>query len=300
MRSRNQRKDGSERASVPRSTLVNPEGLSALLSPIERVVVNEQILSRLKAYIKDEHLKIGSKFPSERQLASMLNVSRHSVREALSALGVLGVLKRRQGKGTYLASTVPKPLNRPEQILEFHESLDIVELWEARVALEPYVASLAAVRRSEEDLHLIGKQLESMRNNLKEPGNFLQFDMQFHLSVTRACGNNTLGKIMSLLLERFFHRGAQLGILNYARGIPGKGGGLLDFIADHEGILKALRRRNSTLARSRMIHHLRAVGKYDIHLLRARAARPGSENKGRGPVAKRRPGSVEDVILTHG
>lgn len=270
-----------------------------LLRPIERVAVNEQILSRLKALIEHNHLKVGSKFPSERQIASSLKVSRHSVREALSALGILGVIKRAQGQGTYLASSLPKPLNRPEQILGFQKSLDVVELWEGRVALEPYIASLAAVRASEEDWRLIGEQLEGMCNNLQDPGEFAHYDLRFHLSVAKACGNKTLEKISSVLLERFFHRSDQLRILDYARGVPRKHGELLAFVADHEGILKALRHRNPALARSRMIHHLRAVGEYDIHLLRARAARSDGKNKERGPVAKRRPGSVEDMILLH-
>ncbi len=86
----------------------------------------------------------------------MLNVSRPSLREVLKALSLLGIIRPKQGDGTYLSASVRKVLNRPDRILILQDSMDLVELAEARLAVEPYVASLAAARASEQDVRNIG------------------------------------------------------------------------------------------------------------------------------------------------
>lgn len=270
---------------------VSPASVEAgpLLHPIERIAVNEQIISRLKVFIAQEHVTVGAKFPSERQLASMLKVSRNSIREALRVLEVLGVLKPKQGKGTFLVSPLPQPLNRPRQIQELQESVDIVELWELRAAVEPSVAALAALRAVEDDFVLIDKELRGMRANIKNLDEFAQHDLQFHLCVARACGNDTLVKAFTPLIKLFFNKVGERRLLDYAEAenVPRKRGQLRAFLENHEQILEALRCRNPTLARSRMVRHMRAVGEYDSRLLRAMAAHPDGKNQESALVALR-------------
>ncbi len=260
---------------------VSAERVASVFHPIERVAVNEQIISRLKLFIAEQHVKIGAKFPSERRLASMLNVSRQSIREALRGLEVLGVVKPKQGKGTYLVSPLPQALNRPDQILELQEGVDIVELWELRAAVEPAVAALAAQRAVEKDLRLIAKQLEAMRQNSERPDVFAGFDRQFHLAVAKACGNNMLERAICPRIIEFFEKAGERHLPDYAA----KHGDLRNFLDSHEQILDALRRHNPSLARSRMARHLRAVGEYDVRLLRAMAAHPDRKSKERGAIA---------------
>ena len=85
---------------MPSKPTSRDEGPIALLRPIKRVGVNEQILSRMKAYLDHEDVKVGSKLPSERQLAAMLDVSRPSVREVLRTLAAMGIVTPKQGRGT--------------------------------------------------------------------------------------------------------------------------------------------------------------------------------------------------------
>jgi len=268
-----------------------PESLTPLLRPIERVAVNEQILSRLREFLEHKHLKVGSKLPSERQLTSMLKVSRNSVREALRALAILGVVRPRQGKGTYLVSSLPKPLSRPSQILGLQESSDIIELWELRVLVEPYVASLTAIRGSEDDWQSISEAVEAMSKCLTNHEEFQRHDMQFHLRVAKGCGSDMVRDLASLLIQVFFDKCGKLQILDYARDVPRKHGELAMFLAHHQALLAALRRRSPTLSRSVMMQHLRAVGEYDVRLVRAMAARRDGENKKRKHNApkKRKP-----------
>src|SRR5579871_6459794 len=91
----------------------------ALLRPIERVTVNQQVVARLKSFLQSENVRVGSKLPSERRLASMLNVGRPSIREVLRSLNILGIVKSKQGDGTYLISSIHRLLSDPDHILTF-------------------------------------------------------------------------------------------------------------------------------------------------------------------------------------
>lgn len=64
--------------------------------------VYQGVLEELRVYIKDNHLLPGDKLPSEREFADKLQAGRSSIREALRALELLGLIETRRGEGTYL------------------------------------------------------------------------------------------------------------------------------------------------------------------------------------------------------
>jgi DNA-binding FadR family transcriptional regulator len=98
----------------------------------------EQVAERLAAEIRSGAYAPGSRLPSERELARVLEVSRASVREAIGALQVAGVVETRPGSGTFVAS-------RPPSSAPAHDASPSAVL-EARAQLEPAVARLAAAR----------------------------------------------------------------------------------------------------------------------------------------------------------
>jgi DNA-binding FadR family transcriptional regulator len=105
--------------------------------PLQRY---EQIAERLAADIRSGLLAPGERLPSERELARSLEVSRASVREALAALQLRGVVETRPGAGTFVtADAAAKPAEAP------HDASPSAVL-EARAQLEPAVARLAAAR----------------------------------------------------------------------------------------------------------------------------------------------------------
>jgi GntR family transcriptional regulator, transcriptional repressor for pyruvate dehydrogenase complex len=224
------------------------EDHTQVLRPIERIGVNEQILSRLKEFLEQKHLKVGSRLPSERDLAALLRVSRPSVREVLRALAILGIVKSKQGDGTYLAASLHRVLNLPDQVLTLQESLDLVELAEARSAIEPVVTSLAAARASRDDLNGIHNQLLEMKRSFDDRRRFLQHDLEFHLSIMRACGNDVLKRMMSVVLEKLFDHSQQVA-QNYSN--------LSGIWALHETVYKALCRRDARQARAAMVRHMK-------------------------------------------
>ena len=103
--------------------------------PLQRY---EQVAERLAADIRSGALAPGERLPSERELARTLEVSRASVREAIGALQLQGVVETRPGAGTFVAA-------RPPAAEAPHDASPSSVL-EARAQLEPAVARLAAAR----------------------------------------------------------------------------------------------------------------------------------------------------------
>lgn len=242
-----------------RTQRFNHEIPAELLRPIEKVTVNQQVIARLKTFLESEHLKVGSRLPSERDLASMLKVSRPSIREVLRALNILGIIKSKQGEGTYLVSSIQKLLTDPDHVLTFQESLDLAELSEARSAVEPAVAALTAARASKEELREIQAHLQGMKRNLRNRTEFLEHDLLFHLSVLKACGNDVLKRMMSVVLKGLFDHGAQL-IENYSD--------LSDIYPLHENIFDAVRKHDPRAAQSAMTHHSQVSRKENVRPIR--------------------------------
>lgn len=248
--------------------------LESLLPPIERVGVNAQILDRLKIFLDQKHLTIGSRLPSERQLAGLLKVSRPSVREALRALRLFGIIESRQGDGTYLAASAAPLWNLPDQAT-LEESLDLAELAEARTAIEPIVASLAAQRASEDDLKQIAAHLKGMGESVDDRERFMDHDLQFHLAITRACGNRVLKKMMLIVLETLFKHQETVA-RHYAD--------LMQILKLHTMIYTSLSRRQPLEARASMARHMK-VSKLQTSLL------PGRRAPAKRSIAPRRPQS---------
>ncbi|WP_204166806.1 GntR family transcriptional regulator [Bacillus sp. CGMCC 1.16541] len=68
----------------------------------ERSKVYVEILEQIREMMESDGLKTGDKIPSERELAERLNAGRSSVREALRAIELLGIIETRRGEGTFI------------------------------------------------------------------------------------------------------------------------------------------------------------------------------------------------------
>jgi len=119
----------------------------ASLQPIRRSPLYEAVVERLKAFIDVQQLKPGDRLLSERELAQRLGVSRTSVRQALTALRVSGLVEIRHGDGVFLLQPPEQVVpSLADQLLRSHEQLPAI--MEVREALETQTARLAARRRS--------------------------------------------------------------------------------------------------------------------------------------------------------
>lgn len=164
----------------------------------------EQIAERIRL----GEIAAGERLPSERELASALQISRATLREAVRVLADAGVLEVRPGStgGIYVASDyVPLELLRSKSDLRLGEVAGVLE---ARRMIEPRVAQLAAVNAREEDFAELQRIIDAQKALLAEgdvlahEDRFLQLDTRFHLRIARATGNTTIVSLMRTLLRR--------------------------------------------------------------------------------------------------
>jgi len=165
--------------------------------PIEQQSLVTELTRQLMDYLLSGALKPGDRLPSERQLSEALGMGRSTLREALKALMLLGLLDVRQGDGTYLKKADSALLPRVIEwglLLGERRTLDLVE---ARQKIEVAIAGLAAERRTSaavEDLReLLGRMARSQANHQE----FADADVAFHLKLAEIADNSVLRDILS-------------------------------------------------------------------------------------------------------
>ena len=161
--------------------------------------IADQILGMINA----GHYKAGSKLPSERTITEQMGVSRPSLREAISALQIVGILESRPGDGTYVSTPVATEdlMHRAVTVLEECDSP--FENMLARKALEIGSVRLAIEFATDSDLDALKtaweeKCLRGRRGELEE---YLRYGKEFHLTIARATKNRIIEGIMEKLLD---------------------------------------------------------------------------------------------------
>ena len=161
------------------------------------------IADQILRMINTGRYKAGSKLPSERVISEQMGVSRPSLREAVSALQIVGILESRPGDGTYVSAPLaPEDLTR--QALTVLEECDSpYENMQARKAMEIGAAQLAIKVATDADLILLKEAWDEKcergrRGNLEE---YLLYGKEFHLAIARATKNRVIEGIMEKLLD---------------------------------------------------------------------------------------------------
>jgi len=178
---------------------VGPQTVSYQFERIERRPIVAEITRRLLDYLLSGELRPGDKLPTERKLAELLGVGRSSIREALKALTVLGLLEVRQGDGTYLKKAQSDLL---PQVIEWGLLLGekrTRDLMEARQKIEIAVAELAALRCDDGGAAALKEHLERMRRAAEagDTNAFIEADLAFHRQLADIAQNTVLRDILS-------------------------------------------------------------------------------------------------------
>lgn len=219
-----------------------------VLTPIEKTKVYKAAMDQIRSAIESGHWPPGTRLPAERELAEQLDIGRSSVREALRALEVMGMVEIRPGQGAYVRanSNHSQPIELLQSMLQ--EDIHVVEMLEMRELLEPQIACLAAQSATEQDIASMAGILERMESSLAIGETAVEENIEFHLAMTKAAGNHVLLHFHSLIfelsrdsIERFF-------------GVPGRAE---ESLQGHREILEAIKERNPQLAQKEMLDHLR-------------------------------------------
>lgn len=158
--------------------------------------VTDGAILKIKSLIVDGELLPGDRLPTQDRLAAQLGLSRSSLREAVSALTLLGVLDARQGDGTYVTSLRPDLLvGVIGYAVDLLQDRSLLELFEVRRVLEPAATAMAATRITDDELAGVRDCLIRMET-LSDPEEFVAADMEFHDRIVQAAGNATLASLV--------------------------------------------------------------------------------------------------------
>ncbi|MAM11851.1 MAG: hypothetical protein CML23_15615 [Rhizobiaceae bacterium] len=208
-----------------------------------------QIASQISASIEDGDLKPGEQLPNERELAQQLNVSRPSLREALVALEVAGLIDIRVGVGAFVRMQRESPGFMPE----YHRSP--VEIIEARQLIEPQVAALAAAVIDDASIEELEEVLGLMQQDTARSEWSPVHDRALHTIVVRNCPNTILREIaMGLWSARDSEIDQKMhGHLAELESVRSR------ILMDHRLIVEAMKHHDVESARKAMHDHMMFV-----------------------------------------
>jgi len=215
------------------------------LTPVTRTTLTGDIYRQLVAHLVRGDWAEGDRIPSERELSQMLGVGRASLREALKALEIMGMIETRLGEGTFVCGR-SEFLSRPLLwAITGSSSDDTRQLVEARRCLEVEMAGWAAQRATPPELAEIDRYVEEMKSSTD--AEFLEADLAFHLAVGKAAHNEIFMSALHLIRNLMRQ---WIGRILDVHGIPEMA------LEHHRAIYEAIKARDVSGARTAMRNHL--------------------------------------------
>ena len=214
--------------------------------------VSEEIVRQVQGWLRQGELKPGNQLPPERRLAGLFRASRGSVREALRALEVSGVIRSRQGGGNFVAERLPNAVTLPLAQFLDRQLERLRDLSEARQMFEPRLAFLAAERATRDDTQRMRKALEQQGRALPRGDTeaFSNADRFFHQEIAEATRNQTFIMLHNYLSDL---------ISEIRRDAADSGPRREQALADHRAIYEAIARGDGPAAGAAMLQHVKTV-----------------------------------------
>jgi DNA-binding FadR family transcriptional regulator len=228
--------------------LANPLFPRAMpLQAVETRRLYRQIADQLRAAIAAGEFAPGARLPPERDLAVQLGVSRPSVREALIALEVEGLVEVRMGSGVYVTGASP----RAAAVAGMDAALGPFDIIRARQLIEAELAALAARSRTPATVKRLRAAVKAMEDDIARGIMPMRGDREFHVALAEASDNAALVRVVTELFdERNNPLFVQLGHhFENARSWRAA-------VAEHRAVLRAVADGDAALARRAMRDHL--------------------------------------------
>jgi GntR family transcriptional repressor for pyruvate dehydrogenase complex len=233
----------------------------AMLKPISRRTLGEQVASQIMSMISTGTFNVGDKLPPEAELCRTLNVGRSTLREGLKALSFIGMVRMRPGDGTFVGGGSSEFLDRAFGHGLLRGAEDLRDLFETRLLLETRLAALCAQRATDEELKHLEGLLAEMRNAADDmQGRFSHFDLEFHLQIAAYSHNSVLAQLLRTLRDV---------LSEWMRKHESTPGAHADAYSHHQKIMEALQKRDARKASRAMRSHLESIPRPFKVLLRA-------------------------------
>jgi GntR family transcriptional repressor for pyruvate dehydrogenase complex len=221
--------------------------------PVKKLPLPIEIQKQLSKAINDGVYKPGDKLPSERELVDQFQVSRVTIREALTILQNAGIITIRRGMnaGTYVTEPSPVPIAKTIENLISFQKLSFVHLVEARLYLEPESARAAAYLHTDDDI----VRMKQLVDHAEETANFSwkearRINIQFHCEIARIAQN----PIILFIIESISQVYADYLIEVTKTKLEKEA--ILKNINEHRSILTAIEKGDGDGASDNTRHHL--------------------------------------------
>jgi GntR family transcriptional repressor for pyruvate dehydrogenase complex len=236
-------------------------GPRSVVTPIQRTTLTASAFEQLISHVVNGSWKAGDRIPPERDLCQQLGIARTSLREALKAMELVGMVDSRVGDGTFVCPR-SEFLSRP-LLWAFTgtDSSEFQEIMEARIIIEENLAGLAAQRGTVEEIAVIGEAVQMLQDSMARNEPILDADMAFHLAIAHAAHNHVLAKSVQLL------RNLMRQWLFYKVALPGIGAQVLK---RHLAIFRAISQHKALAARREMRLHLEEAAVIVTQVIRER------------------------------
>jgi GntR family transcriptional repressor for pyruvate dehydrogenase complex len=220
--------------------------LESLLKPIEKQTLTRTVIERLLEFIQAGDFRAGQPLPSQHVLAEQLSVSRPVLREAMQGLASMGVVEIRPGSGCYVKDSHANA--EPEALFDFFTHDGAIEVLYARLVIEGELASMAAVRATNDDLNEMNEILERLKRAVARGRAIAHITSDFHQALARAGHNRPLYRMAQLLTQARIVQG-----LRVEHALPEVAAHEYD---SHRLLLEAVASRDPLKARTAMREHL--------------------------------------------
>jgi GntR family transcriptional repressor for pyruvate dehydrogenase complex len=230
-------------------------------APVSRMRTYELVLDRIENQIVSGALRAGERLPPERELASLLGVSRPAVREALRILEAQGAVRSQVGNGPNSGTTIDRlPSDALARLLRLHVALGsfpLEDVVETRVSLERSSVVLACRNARPQNLARMRAALVAMDVPDVDRETFNQRDTDFHVALADAGGNRLMSDVTRAIRES-----VRMPILARMTAMPETGehgwSRVRDGLrADHHAIFSAVQAGQPEQAADRLEAHIR-------------------------------------------
>lgn len=220
------------------------------VEPLKKAGLTEILVSRILGLVTTGNLKPGDHLPSERNLAESFRVSRPTVREAVRALAVLGVLEIRHGGGIVVSQLSATDLLKPLTFFLTLRSTEVDKLYDARQLIEGDIAARASANAGADDIAALEALIDAQEAAIEKPEQYREVDTAFHSCLAELADNEFLARTaQSLNILGLEFRKVASETPSVIKGS----------IRDHKAIVAALKARDGQAARAAMAAHMQNV-----------------------------------------
>ncbi len=218
------------------------------------MAVTDEAIFKIKGMIVSGEIRPGERLPPEKELSELLGLSRNSLREAVKALEVIGVLNLRRGDGTYVTYLEPRLLLEALTfVVELRGDSSVLEILAVRRILESAAVEIATPLLDGQAVANLRAQIESVGESTSVEG-LVSHDLQFHSAIVAGAANPYLSNLIDSLSSDTVRARIWRG-LTQANSVSRT-------LAEHHAIVDAIELGDSGLARALMIMHISGVERW--------------------------------------